>query len=118
MQVIGELANRPKILKELQPRYGRLINLLDDELNRTKKIFEEGIHVCCKKITQCYHIIYRLLIFLQIYFNTNHRPMIDAYFPPVAGMLWWIFKLHHRIQIPMTEFNQIEDLYVLLYYAN
>ncbi|XP_077301132.1 dynein beta chain, ciliary-like [Arctopsyche grandis] len=94
LQVIGDLANRPRILKELQPRYERLIDLLDGELIQVKQICEEG---------------------MIVYYNTKRRPMIDAYFPPVAGMLWWIFKLQQRVQIPMNEFNQIEDLYAIYF---
>ncbi|XP_028032579.1 dynein beta chain, ciliary-like isoform X2 [Bombyx mandarina] len=87
-QIIGDLFHRPIIKKELKPKLTKLLDFMHSNLDAVKEIFDEEM----AKMTK-----------------GPERPMVDAYLPPIGGMLWWIHKLRRRIQAPMEDFILFED---------
>ncbi|CAH2045643.1 unnamed protein product, partial [Iphiclides podalirius] len=87
-QIIGDLFHRPIIKEELKPKLPRLLDMMHSNLDDVKEIYDEEM----SKLTK-----------------GPQRPMVDPFFPPVAGMIWWIHKLRRRIQEPMEEFILFED---------
>lgn len=45
LQILGDLAYRPHVQNELQPRYNKIIILLEKELETVKYIFNDGMKV-------------------------------------------------------------------------
>ncbi|KAJ0173728.1 hypothetical protein K1T71_010877 [Dendrolimus kikuchii] len=95
-QIAGDLFHRPIIKKELKPKLTRLLTLMHNNLDAVKEIYDEEM----AKLTK-----------------GPERPMVDSYLPPVAGMLWWIYKLRRRIQAPMEDFIMFEDPIIDTEYA-
>ncbi|CAB3248911.1 unnamed protein product [Arctia plantaginis] len=87
-QILGDLFHRPIIKNELKPKLGRLISLMDSNLDAVKEIFDEEMAKLGKG---------------------PERPMVDNYLPPVSGVIWWVHKLRRRILSPMEDFIVFED---------
>ncbi|XP_063367395.1 dynein beta chain, ciliary-like [Cydia amplana] len=87
-QIMGDLYHRPIIKAEIQPKLKKLMDMMHDNLDCVKEIFDEEMAKMGK---------------------SADRPMVDAYLPPVAGMMWWINKLRRRIEEPIQEFVLLED---------
>ena len=67
IQVVSHLIERPIIKSEMSSKLIILIKYLNEELDIVKILFDKGIK------------------------------SIDKYYPPVAGRLWWLYKLKQRI---------------------
>ncbi|KOB79417.1 Uncharacterized protein OBRU01_00328 [Operophtera brumata] len=65
-QIVGDLFHRPLIKKELKPKLTRLLDLMHNNLDVVKEIFDEEI----AKLTK-----------------GPERPMADNYLPPISGTL-------------------------------
>ncbi|KAL0819776.1 hypothetical protein ABMA28_007817 [Loxostege sticticalis] len=87
-QILGDLFHRPIIKNELKPKLIKMVDFMHSNLDAVKEIFDEEI----AKLTK-----------------GPERPMVDPYLPPIAGVLWWVFKLRRRLQSPMEEFILFED---------
>ncbi|XP_075982942.1 dynein beta chain, ciliary-like [Anticarsia gemmatalis] len=95
-QIIGDLFHRPIIKAELKPKLHRLLDFMHSNLDAVKEIFDEEMAKLGKG---------------------PERPMVDPYLPPVAGVLWWVYKLRQRIQAPMEDFIMFEDPIIESEYA-
>ncbi|RZC39341.1 MT, DHC N2, AAA 7, DHC N1 and/or AAA 9 domain containing protein [Asbolus verrucosus] len=82
LAIVGNLLERTVIRNELTPKYVRIIEIFNEELDTVKVIFDEA--------------------------KKNGIP-VDKYFPPVAGALTWIFKLRSRIEKPGEDLKGLED---------
>ncbi|XP_063628197.1 dynein beta chain, ciliary-like [Cydia splendana] len=87
-QIIGDLYHRPIIKEEIQPKLNKLMDLMHDNLDCVKEIFDDEMAKLGRG---------------------QDRPMVDAYLPPVAGMMWWIHKLRKRVEDPIQELVVVED---------
>ncbi|XP_060805137.1 dynein beta chain, ciliary [Amyelois transitella] len=95
-QIIGDLFHRPIIKKELKPKLSKLLDFMHHNIDNVKEIFDEEI----AKLTK-----------------GPERPMVDPYLSPVAGMIWWIYKLRRRLVMPMEDFIIFEDPIIESEYA-
>ncbi|CAH0400414.1 unnamed protein product [Chilo suppressalis] len=95
-QIIGDLFHRPIIKNELKPKLMKLLDLMHANLDAVKEIYDEEV----AKLTK-----------------GPEKPMVDPYLPPIAGLIWWIYKLRRRIQTPMEEFIVFEDPIIDTEYA-
>ncbi|XP_013170954.1 PREDICTED: dynein beta chain, ciliary-like [Papilio xuthus] len=95
-QIIGDLFHRPVIKEELKPKLTKLLDLMHSNLDDVKEIFDEEMGRLTKG---------------------PQRPMVDPFFPPVSGMIWWIHKLRKRLQDPMEDFILFEDPIITTEYA-
>ncbi|XP_063241593.1 dynein beta chain, ciliary-like [Bacillus rossius redtenbacheri] len=85
--VLGQLMERPIIYNEVAIKYNTMIEMLMDELETCKELFDER----------------------QAMMDRQEYLPVDNYMPPVAGMLMWINKLRYRITKPVDSFQQVED---------
>ncbi|XP_075225795.1 dynein beta chain, ciliary-like [Lycorma delicatula] len=86
LYVMGSMLERPAIVAEMTSKYPRILKLLHNELDTVKELYDKQ---------------------LRMYKETNY--MIDLYWPPVAGILIWIYKLRCRIQNPVESFKAFEN---------
>ncbi|XP_068619246.1 dynein beta chain, ciliary-like [Battus philenor] len=95
-QIIGDLFHRPVIKNELKPKLPKVLDMMHANLDDVKEIFDEEM----SKLTK-----------------GPQRPMVDPFLPPVSGMIWWVYKLRRRIQVPMEDFIMFEDPIITSDYA-
>lgn len=81
IHVIGILIERPLIAAEVLPKYPIIIDMLNEQLDTVKVLFDKG----------------------------RYDPPIDKYYPPVAGTLLWLHKLAERIRVPVEDFKLLES---------
>lgn len=82
INIAGTLIERPAIDAVLSLKYGKIITLFNQELDTVKKIYDEG--------------------------QKNGIP-IDKNYPPVAGVLGWLYKLKNRILKNGEDFRVLEN---------
>lgn len=81
INVVGNLIDRPIINAEVTIKYPTIVNMLSDEADTVKILYDNGLH---------------------------KGPPIDKYFPPVAGRMMWLYKLKERISRPLHDFKLLE----------
>ncbi|KAF2900340.1 hypothetical protein ILUMI_05842 [Ignelater luminosus] len=82
INITGSILERPIIKAVMNPKYEKIITLFNEELDTVKLTYDEG--------------------------RKNGVP-IDKYYPPVAGVLCWLYKLKNRILKPGEEFKNFEN---------
>ncbi|KAJ8945230.1 hypothetical protein NQ318_011210 [Aromia moschata] len=82
LNIVGSLVNRPIIHAELTVKYHTIIDMLNYDVDVVKSIYDDG--------------------------KTNGVEL-DRYYPKVAGMLTWIYKLRSRIAKPAADFKLVEN---------
>lgn len=84
---MGNLVERKTIKLDFEPKYFQLLHLLEDELDSTKRIYDEQ--------KRCKNIKNEVLV---------HRNM-----PDVSGALKWCQEMKDRITKPMDNFKRLVD---------
>jgi len=84
---LGNLVERKTIKLDFEPKYFQLLHLLEDELDSTKRIYDEQ--------KRCKNIKNEVLV---------HRNM-----PDVSGALKWCQEMKDRISKPMDSFKRLVD---------
>ncbi|KAJ9598678.1 hypothetical protein L9F63_010627, partial [Diploptera punctata] len=82
----GTLLERPIILKQITPKYKKVVTYMNDELDEVKEIYDEQLE----------------------YYNKKGYMLVDKNLPPVAGALMWINKLRGRMSIPFEILRELE----------
>ncbi|XP_031334092.1 dynein beta chain, ciliary-like [Photinus pyralis] len=82
INISGTLLDRPAIRNAIIGKYAFLIQYFSEEVDMVKVLFDEG--------------------------KKNGIP-INLNFPPVAGILWWLYKLKQRILKPGEDFKLLEN---------
>ena len=84
---MGTLLDRKTIKNDFDPKFGKIVDLLEEEMNSTKKIYDSQNALRLSKAN--------LVV---------HRNM-----PDVSGALKWCQELKERITKPMEYFNKLID---------
>jgi dynein heavy chain len=78
---------RPTIKRDFESKYGVIAELLEQEMDSTKKIFDR-----------------------QVKNKLNNKPVeVHRNLPEVSGLLKWCHELRERIQKPMQTFDRLID---------
>ena len=85
--ILGNLLERPTIKTDFEPRFGQIVEMLEFEMDSTKKIYDEqkGLKLREDRIKV-------------------HRNM-----PEVSGGLKWCHDLKERVSKPMEQFKKLID---------
>jgi hypothetical protein len=84
---LGNLLERKTIKKDFEPKYTKTVAMLENEMDCTKKIYDEQ-----KK-----------------YRDLNNQIQIHRNMPEVSGGLKWCQELRDRITKPMDSFKKLID---------
>lgn len=84
---MGSLLERPTVKKDFDPKYSIILKQLEDEMDDTKKIFDQQNKLKKEKN--------------QIQLHRN--------LPAISGSLKWCQELRDKIQKPMTNFDKLID---------
>ena len=85
MTILGGLLERPAIQHDFEPKYTQIVNLLEAEMDNTKKVYD--VQKTIKDANQ------------QIFVHRN--------MPDVSGGLKWCQELRDRITKPMENFTKL-----------
>lgn len=83
IMILGSLLKRPLIKKDFDPKYQFILDMLEDDMDSTKKIFDDQNEAKMKEGS-----------------ISVHRNM-----PDVAGSLKWAKELKDRVSKPMKKFK-------------
>ena len=84
---MGSLLERDVIKHDFDPKYAHIVQLLEDEMDDTKKLYDVQ-----KKIK-----------------DSNQHILVHRNMPEVSGGLKWCQELKDRITKPMEAFNKLID---------
>jgi len=90
IDILGVLLDRPILKHDFNEHYTEIVQMMDDELNNAKQLYDEHM----RSISE-----------------TGSMPM-HKNMSPVAGRLQWVQELRQRISLPMASFSRIEHPYV------
>lgn len=82
ISIIGNLLERPVIRAEITPKYSKILDIFNNELDTVKVIYDDEV---------------------------RHGITIDKNYSPVAGTLLWLYKLRQRIEKSGIDIQNIED---------
>lgn len=85
--ILGNLLERKTIKNDFEPRYGQILNMLEHEMDETKKIYDEQKSLKLKE----------------------NRINVHRNMPEVSGGLKWCQELRDRISKPMEQFKRLID---------
>ena len=84
---MGNLLDRNTIKRDFDPKYSKIVDLLEEEMNNTKKIYDS-----------------------QKALKLDNKPLVvHRNMPDVSGGLKWSQELRERITKPMENFNKLID---------
>jgi len=86
IEILGGLLDRPLIRHDFNDHYTEIIQMMDDELNAVKQLYDEHMNSISE---------------------TGVMPL-HKNMPPVAGRLQWVQEMRQRISLPMASFRRIE----------
>lgn len=78
LNIWGSILDRPVIKQDMEPKYHRLIDEFNTELDTVKIIYDNGI-------------------------KDDQFP-VDIHYPPVAAKMTWLYKLKWRLREPMETY--------------
>jgi dynein heavy chain, axonemal len=84
---LGNLVERPTIKSSFEPKYAQIVDLLEAEMDSTKRIFDVQ-----KKLK-----------------DTNQEILVNRNMPDVSGALKWCQEMKDRISKPMDSFKRLVD---------
>ena len=84
---MGSLLERDTIKNDFDPKYAKIVDLLEAEMDKTKKIYDIQ-----KKIR-----------------DSDQQIIVHRNMPDVSGGLKWCQELRERISKPMDYFNKLID---------
>jgi dynein heavy chain len=84
---LGNLIDRPTLKEDFYPKYLEIINYLENEMDATKKIFDEQ----------------------NKHKKNNEEILVHRNLPNVSGALKWCQELRDRIGKPMENFKRLVD---------
>lgn len=85
--ILGSLLERPTIKRDFESKYGIVVNLLELEIDNTKKIFDK-----------------------QNKNRLQNKPIeVHRNLPDVSGLLKWCHELKERVSRPMQNFDKLID---------
>jgi len=86
IDILGALLDRSLIRHDFNDHYTEIVQMMDEELNAAKQLYDEQMRCIDETGT------------MQM-----HKNM-----PLVAGRLQWVHELRQRVSLPMTYFRRIE----------
>ncbi len=93
MTILGNILDRKTIRKDFEPRFAQIVNMLEQEMDNTKQIYDQGLNE--KKLNEN---------------QTNDGGMqVHRNMPDVSGSLKWCHEMRERITRPMEQFNKLID---------
>ncbi|XP_054260158.1 dynein beta chain, ciliary-like [Macrosteles quadrilineatus] len=87
INVWDTMLKRPIIQTEITPKYSVIIDMLNDELDIIKTLYNDQLK----------------------YYEETGFMEVDRNWPPVAGGLVWILKMANRVSGPVESFKQFEN---------
>ncbi|KAG8276504.1 hypothetical protein J6590_063996 [Homalodisca vitripennis] len=87
INVWDTMLKRPIIKAEITPKFNVIIDILNNELDTVRAIYNEQMEL----------------------YEENGFITVDTNWPPVAGGLVWILKMINRISHPVESFKQFEN---------
>ncbi|XP_076314624.1 dynein beta chain, ciliary-like [Tachypleus tridentatus] len=88
LQMFGSLLERPVIKQDFAPYHSRIVQLLEEEVDMVKKIYDQQLENI----------------------SLNGKASVHKNMPPVAGTIRWIRELGCRISSLIFEFKQFENI--------
>jgi hypothetical protein len=85
--ILGNLLDRKQIKQDFDPKYSQIVILLEEEMDHTKKIYDEQKNVK----------------------ETKNEIEVHRNMPEVSGALKWCQELKDRISKPMESFKKLID---------
>jgi len=86
IDILGALLDRPLIQQDFNEHYTEIVQMMDEELDAAKKLYDENMHSLA---------------------DTGTMP-VHKNMPQFAGKLQWVRELRQRISLPMASFRRIE----------
>ena len=85
--ILGTLLERDTLRNDFDPKYVKIVNILEEEMDETKKIYDE------QKLKK----------------DSDQQIAVHRNMPDVSGGLKWCQELRDRISKPMEYFNKLID---------
>jgi len=86
IDILGALLDRPLIQQDFNEHYSEIVQMMDEELDAAKKLYDENVRSLG---------------------DTGSMP-VHKNMPQFAGKLQWVRELRQRISLPMASFRRIE----------
>lgn len=83
---MGGLAERPVIKREIEPKYHKILDYFNDDLDTAKDIYDKAVNE---------------------YEKTGYFE-VDRYWAQVSGILCWISKMRGRVDYPIEPMKIME----------
>lgn len=87
MMILGNLLERKTIKTDFEPRYGQIVTMLENEMDSTKKIYDEQ----------------------KSHKEKENEIRVHRNMPDVSGGLKWCHELKDRVTKPMDTFKRLID---------
>ena len=86
IDILGALLDRTLIQHDFNEHYAEIVQMMDEELDAAKKLYDENMRT----------------------FNDTGTMPVHKNMPQFAGKLQWSRELRQRISLPMASFRRIE----------
>lgn len=83
--ILSSLLERPAIKKDFEPRFAQILQMLENEIDDTKKIYDVQKHLK----------------------DTKNQIDVHRNLPEVSGAMKWCHELRERVTKPMEQFKKL-----------